>query len=36
MSTLGDPTVQIVLWAVAAVLFVAYLLKRRARLSRED
>jgi hypothetical protein len=29
-------TSQAVIWALAAVLLVAYLAKRRARLSRED
>lgn len=33
---LGSATAQTILWAVAAVLLVAYLAKRRARLSREE
>jgi hypothetical protein len=36
MKMLTDPTVQTVLWVVIAVLFVGYLAKRRARLSREE
>lgn len=33
---LGSATTQTILWAIAAVLLVAYLAKRRARLSREE
>lgn len=31
-----SPTTQIVLWVAAAVLLVLYLMRRRARLSKED
>jgi hypothetical protein len=33
---LQDPTVQTILWAIAAALLVGYLAKRRARLGREE
>ena len=36
MNTLTNPTVQVVLWGVIAVLFIGYLAKRRARLGREE
>jgi hypothetical protein len=36
MSTLTDPTVQMVLWGAIAILFIGYLAKRRARLSRGE
>lgn len=36
MEFLSSPTGQTVMWAAVAVLLVAYLAKRRARLSREE
>jgi hypothetical protein len=33
---LSDPIAQVVLWVLAAVLLVAYLARRRARLRREE
>lgn len=36
MEIISSATGQTILWAAAAVLLVAYLAKRRARLSREE
>jgi hypothetical protein len=33
---LSEPIAQVVLWALVAVLLVAYLARRRARLRREE